>query len=346
MYTYLNMSISVLVCLFLLSACSDGVTDLENPVDPGVQAPTLVEVVASHEAEENLHLFDVTLDEISAGWTTFRFANSSSADHFFLLYEVPGEALTAADEADATILEHWFDGVTVPFQVQYTPYATGDITWGAFVDNLVADIGGKAPWFFDPGAPTMGGPGLTAPGFVSETTVDLGPGTYIFECYVKDADEEFHSFNGMIAQLTVTDERSEATAPEPTMEVTIAQPEAGGLTFDGNASSGEHTVAIRFEEQPEFGYEHLLGHNVQLVKLEDANDEALLEALALWLDWRQPGAFAFRAPEGAEFVGGAMEMPGEHTAYMHVDLSPGDYAWIAEVPAPVEKGMVQTFTVE
>ena len=346
MYTDLNMSVSVFVCLFLLGACSDGVTDSENPVDPGVQAPTLIEVVASHQAEENLHLFDVAQDEIPAGWTTFRFTNSSPADHFFLLWEVPEEALSAAEEANENILDHWFNGVTVPFQVQYTPYATGDITWGAFVDNLVADIGGKAPWFFDPGAPPMGGPGLTAPGLVSETTVDIGPGTYIVECYVKDGDEEFHSFNGMMAQLTVTDELSGADAPQPTMEVTIAQPEAGGLTFDDNASSGEQTVAIHFEEQPEFGYEHLLNHNVQLVKLEDKNDDALLEALALWMDWSQPGALAFRAPEGAEFVGGAMEMPGEHTAYMHVDLSPGDYAWIAEVPAPVEKGMVQTFTIE
>lgn len=346
MYTYLKMSISIIICLLLLNACSEGVTDSGISDDPDVQEPTVVEVVASHDTQENLHLFDVSQDEVPAGWTTFRFINSSPADHFFLLWEVPDEALAAANEANETVLDHWFNGVTVPFQVQYTPYAAGDITWEEFVDNLVADVAGKALWFFDPGAPPMGGPGLTAPGFVSETTVDIGPGTYIVECYVKDGNEEFHSYNGMVAQLTVTDELSGADAPQPTMEVTIAQPDAGGLTFDGNAGSGEQTVAVHFEEQPELGYEHLLGHNVQLVKLEDKNDAALLEALALWIDWSQPGSFAFRAPDGAEFIGGAMEMVGGETAYMHVDLSPGDYAFIAEVPAPVEKGMVQTFTVE
>jgi len=33
-------------------------------------------------------------------------------------------------------------------------------------------------------------------------------------------------------------------------------------------------------------------------------------------------------------------------AYFTVDLSPGNYAWVAEVPDPQGKGMLETFTVE
>jgi len=335
------------IFLLILSACDDGVTNPDiDPDDPVLQDVNTVEVRASHNQQENLHLFELSTDEIASGFVTFEFENASGADHFFLLYKMPDAAQIAAEEAGESLMEHWFNGVTVPFQEEYLPYAQGERSWGDFVDNLVASVFEKAPWFFDPGAIPMGGPGLTAPGLTSETMVELTPGTYLVECYVKDGNEEFHSFNGMLAMLTVTEERADISAPETSVEVTIAQPDAGGLSFTGDITAGEQIIAVNFEEQPEFGYEHLLGHNVQLVKLDDKNDEALLEALSLWIDWSVPGSFIFRAPEGASFMGGAMEMPGGHTAYLHVDLSPGDYAWIAEVPDASGKGMLKTFTVE
>jgi hypothetical protein len=63
------------------------------------------------------------------------------------------------------------------------------------------------------------------------------------------------------------------------------------------------------------------------------------------MDWRAPGALASRAPEGAEFLGGTMEMGAGGTAYYRVNLTPGTYAWIAEVPDPAGKNMLKTFTV-
>lgn len=38
-------------------------------------------------------------------------------------------------------------------------------------------------------------------------------------------------------------------------------------------------------------------------------------------------------------------MPAGSTAYLTVHLTPGHYAWIAEVPDPAAKGMLKTFTV-
>ena len=61
------------------------------------------------------------------------------------------------------------------------------------------------------------------------------------------------------------------------------------------------------------------------------------------MDWTQPTGLETPAP--AEFLGGTHEMPAGGRAYFTVRLEPGRYAWIAEVPSPVEKGMLKTFTV-
>jgi len=71
---------------------------------------------------------------------------------------------------------------------------------------------------------------------------------------------------------------------------------------------------------------------VQLVKLADMENQTLQEDLSNWMDWTKPGGLVHRAPEGAQFIGGAMEMAEGRSAYLHLDLEPGDYAWIAENP--------------
>lgn len=299
---------------------------------------SIVEVTATHSGDE--HRFSLSHSEVPHGWTTFRFANASHSDHFVLLYRVPRAAIDAAVDAGQPLLDHWREAVTVPFQEEFGPYIAGEIGYEQFVGNLVGAISGTAPWFLDPGAPPMGGPGLTAAGRTSETTVHLRPGTYILECYVKDADEEFHSYNGMLEMLTVTDAASGAREPGATLEVSLSSTD--GIRIQEGARPGRQTFAIRFRDQTT--YEHLQGHNAHLVRLDDGDQELLAE-LAAWMDWRRKGALAFRAPEGAEFLGGTMEMPEGGTAYYTVTLTPGDYAWIAEVPDPAGKKMLKTFTV-
>lgn len=331
------------VAAALALGCSD--SSLEPDLGPTEAAAGLahglastVDVTATHSGGE--HLFTLSTPTIPSGWTTVQFANASHSDHFVLMYRAPQEAIDAAADAGQSLLEHWHESVTVPFQEEFDPFVSGDITYEVFVDNLVGAILASAPWFFAPGAPAVGGPGLTAAGQTSRTTVLLEPGTYILECYVKDGDEQFHSYNGMLQVLTVTEAESGAREPKATAEVELSS--TAGLEIPANVRPGEQTIAIRFLDQ--IAYEHLQGHNAQLVRLA-STEPALLEALADWMDWRAAGALAVRAPEGAEFMGGTMEMGAEGTAYYSVNLRPGTYAWIAEVPDPAAKGMLKTFTV-
>lgn len=321
----------VLSCMVLITACTDAETNNKG----------VVEITATHDAEENKHLFEMSTNEISSGWTTFQFNNASGYDHFFLIWKVPEQGIEAAKSADESILDHWFKGITKPFQMEFNPYIDGEIKFDKFTDSLVATISEKAPWFFDPGAKTMGGPGFTAAGTTSETTVNLEPGEYIVECYVKNEKEIFHSYIGMLEHISVTDESSSTEKPDPTNTLTISSTK--GIQVDQPLTAGSHTIEIVFEDQA--SYAHLQGHNVQLVKLTDKEDEQLLSNLATWMDWRQPGSLVNRAPEGAQFMGGTMEMAEGGIAYFHVTLEPRDYAWIAEVPDPAEHNMLKTFTI-
>ncbi|WP_165138043.1 hypothetical protein [Halalkalibaculum roseum] len=322
--------------LMFISACSSSDTENENENDN----ENVVEVTATHNAEENQHLFEMGTHELTPGWTTFEFSNASPYDHFFLIWKVPQEGIEAGGEGEA-LVDHWHKTITEPFQNAFDPYIEGEIEFEEFTKNLIGAVSESAPWFLDPGAQTLGGPGFTAAGRTSETTVNLGPGHYIVECYVKNEEEVFHSSIGMLTYFDVAGEDSTATEPEPSSQVAISSTE--GIQFDDSVSAGDHTFEIIFEDQAT--YSHLQGHNVQLVRLADKEDQELLNELAVWLDWRQPGSLVNRAPEGATLMGGSMEMAGGSTAYFHTELEPGDYAWIAEVPNPSDKNMLQTFTV-
>lgn len=335
---------TLMLAAALALGCSEGVPAPERLMaaeDAGgivLGQASVVDVMATHRGDE--HLFTLSSDEVPSGWTTFRFTNASHTDHFVLLFRAPQSALDAAAAAGQPLLDHWHERITVPFQEEFNPYVAGDIGYEAFVGNLVGAISASAPWFFDPGAPAVGGPGLTAAGGTSQTTVLLEPGTYIIECYVKDGNEEFHSYNGMLEMLTVTADESGAREPVATAELELSS--TGGIGIPEDVRPGRHTFAIRFLDQTT--YEHLQGHNAHLVRLRDTEPE-LLGALADWMDWMAPGSLSFRAPEGAEFLGGTMEMGAGGTAYYTVTLKPGTYAWIAEVPDPATKNMLKTFSV-
>lgn len=329
-------------CTVLLISCAEDEATTDRP-EPAEEPPrSEVEVTARHDHAENLHLFDIDRTEIEPGWTTFRFTNASPDDHFFLIWQVPEDGVAAAEAAGEPLLEHWYQGVTVPFQDAFDPYIDGEIDYETFVDDLVASISEKAPWFFEPGVTPMGGPGLTAVGNISETTVHLEAEEYIVECYVRDEDDVFHSSIGMLEHLTVSGEPSGTGAPEPTANLHISTTD--GIRVDRELGPGQHVVGIHFEDQTTYG--NMGGHNVQLVKLTDKDDEALLADLSVWMDWREDGGLVDRAPRGAEFVGGTMDMTEGSTAYFHVQLEAGDYAWIAEIPDPAAHGMLKPFSVE
>ena len=284
------------------------------------EGPPVVEVTAvNHTALE------LSTREISSGWTTFRFVNQSHAVHFVILEKMPvvdGEQKTVEDSK----------ALVVPvFQ------------------NIMDGIDGKEPSFPEAGFELpewysdvvfIGGPGLTSTGGTSETTVNLEPGTYVIECYVKTEAGIFHSTEDMIESLTVTESANDAAPPQSSLQLTVSS--SNGITLNGEIDNpGEHTVEVSFADQK--AYSHFLGHDVHLVRL---SDDASMEELGAWMNWAAPGGLAEPAPAGIEFIGGAQDMPGGSTTYVTATLEPGQYAWIAEVPNPAEKGMLKTFAVE
>lgn len=262
--------------------------------------------------------------EIPTGWTTFRFSNESPMIHFAAVERLPqGQGIASQQAEVAPVFQDGMDLLTA-----------GD------PDAALAEFGKLPAWFGD--IVFLGGPGLTSPGETSQATVYLEPGTYLLECYVK-TDGVFHSYNsdpaiyGMVHEFTVTADSSAVPEPDATLRLELSS--SDGITMTGTATAGEHTVAVYFVDQTH--HENFVGHDVHLLSLADDTD---LEAVEQWMDWRLPTGLETPAP--ARFLGGLNEMPSGSTGYLTVTLSPGTYAWVAEVPGTDAKGMLQTFQVE
>ena len=337
---FIRSAAVAMVALLVFAACDrqdvvapqETITEQRAHAGPAtISNANVVEVIARHDGPD--YVFDLSDDVIPSGWTTFEQDNHSSSTHFVYLAQVPRGAIEGAAEEDEELLSYWYQHVTRPFQF--------------FMDDLLP---GKEPdpedaptkyadtffpgWFF--AASPWGGPGFLQGHLTSRTTMYMEPGYYIVECYVKNAEGSFHSYDGMITLLEVKDEASGANEPRATMEVRLSE---GEIQADDEIRPGLHTVAVHFDEQTE--YDHLLGHDVHLVRLDDWT----IQETAEWMNWMTPdglvSADGMRGPN--TFVGGTQTMTAGSTAYFTVRLEPGEYAWIAEVPADVE--MWKTFTV-
>lgn len=253
--------------------------------------------------------------EVPSGWTTLRMENAGEQHHFLVLWRLP----------DGKTFQDYIDEVIPPFDTLVEAYDAGELDR----DELMAGLGAALPeWFAS--VEGMGGPGLTAPGMTSETTVHLEPGSYVMECYVRTPDGRFHGALGMFRPITVTDASSGTAEPEADLEMTLSNYE---IATTGELTPGRHSVRVDVAEMPE----GLLGHDVHVARLDEGTS---LDQVAGWMDWID----AFRDPPPATFIGGAEQVPPGHTSYFTVDLEPGRYAWVSEGYAAM--GMVQEFTVE
>lgn len=303
--------------LAFVGGCGPGDRQSEGAPEATIlESPGVVEVVARD-------LTFIAQDSVPAGWTTFRFTNTSPMIHFAMVERVPGgKGLVDQQEEIAPVFQEGFD-----------------LLVAGEADSAMAAFGGLPEWFGE--IVFLGGPGLTSPGVTSEASVYLEPGTYLIECYVK-TDGIFHSYNpdpgvyGMVHELVVTDRPSGAPEPQPSLRLTISSER--GISVDGAAVAGTHVVAVDFEDQTV--HENFVGHDVHLVRLTEGTD---LEAVERWMDWTR--ADGLESPAPATFVGGTNEMPAGTTAYFNVSLEAGSYAWIAEVPNASEKGMLVPFEV-
>jgi hypothetical protein len=312
--------ISLLLIEFLISCNNGEKSDLsqqmnieEKVVVENVKLPVFGNLVEVRTTGMNF----ILPDEIPSGWTTFRYSNESVLTHFMLVDKLPvvdGKQITYADFGDIPpIFRDAMDLINV----------------GKSAEGF-AEFSRLPSWFSE--IIFSGGVGLVSPGETAQTTIYVDPGTYVVECYVK-TDGIFHT---MTEQVIVKEKSLKQTPPTATMNLEISR--EGGIEVLTEAKAGLQTIGVHFKDQGP--HEHFLGHDVHLVKLEQGSD---LEELNSWMTWTTPEGLNTPAP--VKFLGGAQDMPAGKTGYITVDLKPGNYAWIAEVPDPESKNMLKQFTV-
>lgn len=304
-----------------------------------------IRVVSGHDHEADEHSFDVSTTEVGAGWTTIQFENPTEHTHFAYLAKLPQAAIDDAESAGADPLDFYVEHVTRPFQWSMDTNIPGKEPDPDDLSDRYTDLdaGQVFPPWFGMVLPS-GGVGFTSPETTSTTTVDLAPGQYIVECYVKTESGDFHSYHGMIELLTVT-EGSTGSAPEPSVEISVS---SDGIDAPATVGFGDHTVAVTFEDQQV--YSHLLGHDVHLVRLASGTTTAAVNG---WTNWLEPDGLVTDGNEPMGFMGGVEQIltpdllagTTTETGYVHVSLPPGRYAWVAEVPDPADKGLLQPFVV-
>jgi len=321
-----SATVPILVALLLLPGCSRERDPAKEPAtqqSPAAAAATAPQTTA-HVVE--IRAVGKTFEgpsEIPAGWTTFRFVNASSMIHFAMI-DVPPEGVTTQLMSD-TVMEYFQEAM--------------DAMNASDEEGVNAAFAKFPEWIGELGR--MGGPGMLSPGRIGQATIYLEPGRYLMECYVK-SNGVFHTTSpgpgqlGMLLDLTVTEE--ESGTPEPKANATLAIRNSGFEWVDGAINAGTNTIRVEFIEQQAFP--SFVGNDVHLMRIDD--DQSIAKADA-WLDWRAPDGL--EDPSPVSFLGGINDLPAGSHGYFTVELAPGDYAFIAEIPGPQAAGFVLPFTV-
>ncbi len=278
-----------------------------------VKPPKMVEITTK------LMEFD-TAEKVSSGWTTFKYINRSDEPHFFLLDKYP-EGKTI-DDGKREVIKVFQEGM--------------DLLNNGKADDAIKKFGELPAW--SEKIIFSGGSGLVSAKTTALTTVKLEPGYYVIECYVKNAEGVFHAAAGMARQFIVTEEANGSDPPKPDGNITISSKD--GISLDKPIGKGNQTIAVHFEDQ--IKHEHFVGHDINLVKVEEG---ANLDALEKWLDWRDPKGLISPPPKGFTFLGGVNDLPLGRTGYFESTFEPGKYLLVSEVPESKRKGMFVEFTV-
>ena len=259
-------------------------------------------------------------DSIQAGWTTFIYHNKSEETHFFLIDKYPeGKTIEDMQKEVGPVFEKGMDLINEGKQQE---------GFDAFNE--------LPKWFYE--VVFVGGSGLLSPKQSSITTLQLEPGNYIIECYVKMPNGKFHSSMGMVKPLVVTKKVNKNSVPIESVRINLSS--SNGIILQDTIKSGKQVFMIEFEDQKV--YENFVGHDINLVKISDQADIDQFEA---WMNWADPKGLVTPAPLGFTFLGGVNDLPAGSKGYFEVDLSPGNYALISEVPSAREKNLLMTFTI-
>lgn len=260
------------------------------------------------------------LDEVKSGWTTFKYINKSYEPHFFILEKMP----------DTLGIEIYKKDLFPPFISAFEHFEKGEIETGMKEFEKIPE------WFYK--VELAGGVGLTSKKTTAKSTLFLEPGTYVMECYVRMPNGMPHAVMGMVKELKVSKE-SNSNIP-PKAEYTISISSENGISFIDSLKAGNHILLAKFEDQKQ--YEHLMGHDVNLVKIEN---DSLKTTLNNWLNTVDFKAFRTPVPEGLLFLGGVEDLPAGKTGYFEVTLEKGNYVLISEIPNAVERKMIKPFSV-
>jgi len=149
---------------------------------------------------------------------------------------------------------------------------------------------------------------LTSKKTSSISTIFLEPGTYVMECYVRMPNGMPHTFMGMVKELKVSEETNGMIAPKADFNIDIASTK--GITFIDSLKTGTYIFSAKFQDQKL--YEHMMGHDVNLVKIEN---DSLISNLGDWLNTVDFNAFRSPVPEGLLFLGGVEDLPAGKTGY-------------------------------
>ena len=297
--------------LFLQSCKSDKKeTKHENVV---VEKENVIEIITKN--------MDFQMpDTISSGWNTFRYKNLSPQTHFFLVDKYP-EGKTSDDAEN--LVAPVFDSAMKLIMEGKT-------------EEGYAEFAKLPEWFGE--VVFVGGSGLLSPNQVGETTLNLKPGKYIIECYVKMSNGVFHTSMGMTKDIVVSSTDSGNNSLTSDIDISISSTD--GIVFNDSISSGKHIFSVLYKDQ--IGHENFVGHDINLVKLDE---NANLEELENWMNWADPKGLIEPAPNAVTFIGGVNDMPEGNTAYFTATLEHGNYALISEVPNALSKNMLKTFVV-
>ena len=259
-------------------------------------------------------------DTISSGWNTFRYKNLSPQTHFFLVEKYPeGKML---EDVKTYVIPYFDSGIKL-------------INEGKTEEGF-AEFGKLPEWFSE--VKFLGGSGLISPNQIGETMINLNPGYYIIECYVKMSNGVFHSAMGMTTELIVSDIDSGNTELRADIQIDISSTE--GIVLNDTISSGKHIFSVHYKDQ--IVHENFVGHDINLVKL---GENASLKDLEHWMNWADPKGLIEPAPMGITFLGGVNDMPAGNKGYFIAKLESGNYALISEVPNALSKNMLKTFVV-
>lgn len=178
-----------------------------------------------------------------------------------------------------------------------------------------------------------GGDAPVDPGATTSVVVKLAPGDYVLLCFVPSPDGVQHFDKGMITPITVVPSTVAGTQTEPMAQGTVTLKDFTFL-LPSDIQAGKQTWKVANEgAQP---------HEFNLMKLAEGKT---LDDLHAWMA-------APNGPPPVHNVGGFNGMEPNQTAWMELDLTPGQYVAICHIGDPAtgkahaDLGMILPFAVQ